>query len=55
LEALKLETEVIQYKSDSSGSKEALLVNSGKKRKRDKKKLCKLKEQVIEGFYSCSS
>jgi hypothetical protein len=44
----KLEAAVLQYKSDGSGSKEAT-------RKRDRKRIKKLKEHNLEGFLSCTS
>jgi hypothetical protein len=46
----KLEATVLQYKSDGSG-KEAHNAN----RKRDRKKLSKLKENTLAGFFSCNS
>lgn len=46
----KLEATVLQYKSDGSG-KDA----KNGARKRDKKKLNKLKESTITGFLSCDS
>lgn len=47
----KLQAAVLQYKSDGSDSKEA--IKNG--RKRNVKKLRKLKDHTINGFISCSS
>ena len=46
-----LEATVLQYKSDGSGNKD--LGKEG--RKRDRKKLKKLKENSIDGFISCDT
>lgn len=47
----KLEASVLQYKSDGSGGRDVAI----KKRKRDTKRLHKLKDFSFEGFLSCAS